>query len=78
MAPTWVNILLTIVSLMMMGMLVALFFWLLDGWVSPGFLFILSAIGIAFLFTIFGWILLIGLGVISVAVAGIFMGSESS
>jgi hypothetical protein len=78
MAPTWVNVAIVTISLMMFGGFVLLFFWLLEGWITPGILWILAACGLALMFVAFGWILLIGLGVIASLVAGIIIGSDAN
>jgi hypothetical protein len=71
------TIVMATVSLMIAGMLTGLFIWLTDGWFSPGIAVVLMGISVVFLFTVFGWILLIGLGVICAAFAGIlFTDSE--
>jgi hypothetical protein len=77
MAPTWVNIGIVIVTLLMFGGLVGLFFWLLEGWITPGILWFFAACGLAVLFVAFGWILLIGLGVIATMIAGIVVGNDA-
>ena len=72
------TIVMAVVSLMIAGMLTGLFIWLTDGWFSPGIAVVLMGASCVFLFTVFGWILLIALGVIASALAGLlFMDSNS-
>jgi hypothetical protein len=73
------TIVMAVISLMIAGMLTGLFIWLTDGWLSPGISVVLMGIACVFLFTVFGWILLIALAVIASAFAGfLFTDSNSS
>lgn len=73
------TLVMAVVSLMIAGMLTGLFIWLTDGWFSPGISVVCMGIACVFLFTVFGWILLIALGVIASALAGLlFMDSGNS
>jgi hypothetical protein len=77
MAPTWVNLFLAISSLVVWVMFIGLFFWLLQGWISPSFFWVLIAMGAAFLFLIFSWLILIALGIVATLIAGIIVQSDS-
>jgi len=77
MAPTWVNLLLAIVSLGIWAIFIGLFFWLLQGWIDFSFFWLLIAIGTGFLFLIFSWLILIALGIVATLIAGIIIQSDS-
>ena len=78
MAPTWVNVMLAVVSLIVLCGLVGLFFWLMEGWITPGVSWVLLAIGIGILFVVFTWIIFIALGIVATLIAGIVMSSDSA
>jgi len=77
MAPTWVNLALAIVSLGIWAIFVGLFFWLLQGWITPSILWVFAAIGVGFLFLIFSWLIIIALGIVATLIAGIIVQSDS-
>lgn len=73
------TIVMATVSLMLIATLTGVFIWLTEGFFSPGIGLVVLGIGTVFLFTVFGWILLIALGVVCSAIAGIlFTDSNSS
>jgi hypothetical protein len=65
------TIVMACVSLLLIATLTGVFIWLTEGFFSPGIGLVLLGIGTVFLFTVFGWVLLIALAVFASALAGI-------
>jgi hypothetical protein len=65
------------ISLLLIATLTGVFIWLTEGFFSPSIGLLFLGLGTVFLFTVFGWILLIALGVFASLLAGIlFTDSE--